>query len=114
MAPEITHVLGKVVEQTNNLPPYRWYGTCSCGFATRQATQALVESQLDAHLTSHGVVPSALHSNAPVGNTGDATGKITGTWTPLGAKTSKPAETTTEQPKGPLGGLTPLGGGSKG
>ena len=102
MAEEVVHEVVKLEEQSGNLPPYIWYGQCSCGFATRMATEALVQSQLNAHLANHGVVASVLHSAPePVVNT--ATGKSTGTWTPLGAKKEPEAE------KGPLGGFVPLG-----
>jgi hypothetical protein len=112
MATEVVHKVVKLEEQTNNLPPYRWYGQCLCGFASRMATEDLVQSQLNAHLTNHGVVASVLHTAPTPAGTTD-TGKPTGTWTPLGAKTGKtevPVATDVQAGKGPLGGLTPLGG----
>lgn len=85
MAPVITHKQTKLVKQPNNLPPYVWYGECACGFATRMATEELAKSQLDAHLTAHGVVPSVLGS-VPASTATDDSGKTKGSWVPLGAK----------------------------
>lgn len=87
MAEKVEHKVVKLEQQTNNLPPYVWYGQCSCGFATRMATEALAQSQLNAHLTNHGIVASDLHSAPVVSVVGDTTTtKPTGTWKPLGSK----------------------------
>lgn len=79
------HGVSKLEEQGNNLPPYRWYGECLCGFATRQATEALVESQLNAHLAIYGIV-APVHVAAPPVPAASDSGKPKGTWVPLGAK----------------------------
>jgi hypothetical protein len=54
MAP-ITHFVKSIKELVGNLPAYKWYGECSCGFQTRMPTEQNVHSQLAAHLATHGV-----------------------------------------------------------
>jgi len=48
------HGLVKIEEQTGNLPQYKWYVECECGFQARLPHEANVKSQFDAHLTYHG------------------------------------------------------------
>jgi len=51
------HKLNKFEEQPGNLPQYRWYVECSCGFQARLATEQAAKSQYDNHLMYHGVTP---------------------------------------------------------
>lgn len=77
----IVHKLKSLAENTKSFPPYKWEATCECGWATKNPTKELAQSQFDAHLQYNGVNVEVKPPEPEVKD-----GKLVGTWVPAGAR----------------------------
>lgn len=67
-----------------NLPQFKHYAECACGFQTRQGTEAAAKSQLDNHRTAHGFETFFEKLAPTVAGEKQETPKAE--WKPVGAK----------------------------
>lgn len=82
------HSLVKYEEQPTNTPQFRYCVECSCGFASKLATEEAVKSQFDAHLRAHGCDPYYGGEQKMRSDVGQpTTSKVTtGGWNPFAKK----------------------------
>lgn len=78
----MVHGTKSLTQMPNNFPQYRWEGVCLCGWATKNPTEELAKSQLNAHLQTNGVGVVEMPPEPVV-----VEGKPKGTWAPKGART---------------------------